>query len=45
MTRERVRNSWPSQAIAANDLPYFLSDQYDLGMEYIGYTPRESRIA
>jgi 3-phenylpropionate/trans-cinnamate dioxygenase ferredoxin reductase component len=22
------------------ELPYFFSDQYDLGMEYVGYVPR-----
>ena len=25
-----------------SDLPYFYSDQYDLGMEYIGYAPKGS---
>jgi NADPH-dependent 2,4-dienoyl-CoA reductase/sulfur reductase-like enzyme len=25
-----------------DNLPYFFSDQYDLGMEYIGYAPRDS---
>ncbi|MGH8862179.1 MAG: NAD(P)/FAD-dependent oxidoreductase [Jatrophihabitantaceae bacterium] len=24
------------------NLPYFYSDQYDLGMEYVGYAPRDS---
>ena len=24
-----------------SELPYFFSDQYDLGMEYIGYTARD----
>jgi hypothetical protein len=24
------------------DLPYFYSDQYDLGMEYIGHAPQSS---
>jgi hypothetical protein len=27
--------------IAYAERPYFFSDQYDLGMEYIGYTPRD----
>ena len=27
--------------IAYTDLPYFFSDQYDLGMEYIGYVSRD----
>lgn len=27
------------------DLPYFYSDQYNLGMEYIGHAPRASTIA
>lgn len=27
------------------DLAYFYSDQYNLGMEYIGHAPRASTIA
>jgi NADPH-dependent 2,4-dienoyl-CoA reductase/sulfur reductase-like enzyme len=43
----------PSAAAAAivgdagagyQELPYFFSDQYDLGMEYIGTSPRDSRV-
>ena len=26
------------------ELPYFFSDQYDLGMEYIGTSPRDARV-
>lgn len=27
------------------DLPYFFTDQYDLGMEYVGYAPDYARVA
>jgi 3-phenylpropionate/trans-cinnamate dioxygenase ferredoxin reductase subunit len=26
------------------ELPYFFTDQYDLGMEYVGYAPRYARV-
>lgn len=26
------------------DLPYFFTDQYDLGMEYVGYAPHYARV-
>ncbi len=26
------------------ELPYFFTDQYDLGMEYVGYAPRYERV-
>lgn len=29
-------------AVTYTDLPYFFSDQYDLGMEYVGHAPRDS---
>ncbi len=25
-------------------LPYFFTDQYDLGMEYVGLAPRDARV-
>ena len=28
-----------------DELPYFFTDQYDLGMEYVGYAPRYDRVA
>jgi len=28
-----------------DELPYFFTDQYDLGMEYVGYAPRYERVA
>jgi 3-phenylpropionate/trans-cinnamate dioxygenase ferredoxin reductase component len=45
----------PASAVAAmldssdaeggyTELPYFFSDQYDLGMEYIGHTPRDVKL-
>ena len=43
----------PAAAVAAilgdggdgyRELPYFFSDQYDLGMEYIGMSPRDARV-
>jgi NADPH-dependent 2,4-dienoyl-CoA reductase/sulfur reductase-like enzyme len=43
----------PAAAVAAivgddgdgyRELPYFFSDQYDLGMEYVGTSPRGSRV-
>jgi NADPH-dependent 2,4-dienoyl-CoA reductase/sulfur reductase-like enzyme len=43
----------PAAAVAAllgddgdgyRELPYFFSDQYDLGMEYIGTSPSDSRV-
>jgi NADPH-dependent 2,4-dienoyl-CoA reductase/sulfur reductase-like enzyme len=45
----------PASAVAAildssgaeggyTELPYFFSDQYDLGMEYIGYAPRDVKL-
>jgi 3-phenylpropionate/trans-cinnamate dioxygenase ferredoxin reductase subunit len=27
-----------------DELPYFFTDQYDLGMEYVGYAPRYARV-
>ena len=30
------------QDASYTELPYFFSDQYDLGMEYIGYAPKDS---
>ncbi len=27
-----------------SELPYFFTDQYDLGMEYVGYAPRYARV-
>jgi 3-phenylpropionate/trans-cinnamate dioxygenase ferredoxin reductase subunit len=27
------------------ELPYFFTDQYDLGMEYVGYAPRYDKVA
>ena len=27
-----------------NELPYFFTDQYDLGMEYVGYAPSYDRV-
>jgi 3-phenylpropionate/trans-cinnamate dioxygenase ferredoxin reductase subunit len=30
---------------AYDELPYFFTDQYDLGMEYVGYAPRYERVA
>jgi 3-phenylpropionate/trans-cinnamate dioxygenase ferredoxin reductase subunit len=27
-----------------DELPYFFTDQYDLGMEYVGHAPRYSRV-
>ena len=26
------------------DLPYFFTDQYELGMEYVGYAPHYQRV-
>lgn len=30
------------EAVTYTDLPYFFSDQYDLGMEYVGHAPKDS---
>nr|WP_046285438.1 FAD-dependent oxidoreductase [Mycobacterium sp. UM_NZ2] len=32
------------EAAEYTELPYFFTDQYDLGMEYVGYAPRYARV-
>jgi 3-phenylpropionate/trans-cinnamate dioxygenase ferredoxin reductase subunit len=32
------------QPVAFDEIPYFFSDQYDVGMEYVGYAPESDSI-
>jgi len=32
------------QTVEFDEIPYFFSDQYDLGMEYVGYAPESDSI-
>jgi hypothetical protein len=37
-----VRHSWPRGARSSAKMPFFFTDQYELGMEYAGYTDPDS---
>ncbi len=32
------------RTVAYDELPYFFTDQYDLGMEYVGHAPEYQRV-
>ncbi len=41
--RPRRPRCW-AHPVEFTNLPYFFTDQYDLGMEYVGWAPEYSRV-